>query len=139
MRTSLANFWRSGDGIGIINSALCLVHCIAMPVFLAVGASFVQHPAVSWCFIALAFMAVRSAVRGKKNGRVAIVLGTGWAMFACGMAMEGVYPRLELLTYLGSALLIIGHILNYMDFNPNGLWSWGRSTSPASPSNKQHL
>jgi len=137
MRIRLKHFWRSGDGIGIINSTLCLVHCIAMPVLLAIGASFVQHPSVSWCFIVLAFIAIRSAVRGKKNAPVALVLGIGWAMFACGMAMEGAYPRFEVLTYLGSALLIIGHILNYMDFNPHGLWSWGRSTTATTPLNNQ--
>jgi hypothetical protein len=109
-------FWSTGDGLGILNSALCLVHCLAMPVFIAVGASFMQHPSVTWGFIALAFLAVRSAVRSRNNPMMAMLLGIGWGVFAAGMALEGVHPLMESLTYVGSALLILGHVLNWMDF-----------------------
>lgn len=106
----------AGDGLGILNSVLCLVHCLAMPVFIAVGASFMQHPSVTWGFIALAFLAVRNAVRTRNNPMMAMVLGMGWGVFAAGMALEGAHPALENLTYIGSGLLILGHVLNWMDF-----------------------
>ena len=109
---------RTGDGLGIINSALCLAHCLAMPVFIAMGASFIHHPAVGWAFVVLAFVAVRSAVRGRNKPMAALLLGIGWAVFAMGIALEGAYHELELLTYLGSGLLIIGHILNWLDLKP---------------------
>lgn len=116
MTAPFSRLLRSGDGLGILNSALCLVHCLAMPVFIAVGASFMQHPSVTWGFIALAFLAMRSAIRSRNNAAVAMVLGIGWGVFAVGMALEGAHPALENLTYIGSGLLILGHVLNWMDF-----------------------
>lgn len=117
--TSPAQFLRTSDGLGILNSAICLVHCIAMPVFIAIGASFLQHPSIGWGFVALAFIAVQGAVRRRNNPRVALLLGIGWALFAVGIALEGAHHELELLTYTGSVTLIAGHILNWMDIKPS--------------------
>ncbi len=109
----------TSDGLGVINSAICLVHCMAMPMFIALGAGFLQHPGISGMFIVLAFMAVRRAVRGRGSAPVARLLGIGWALFAVGLALEGMDERLELLAYLGSGVLIIGHILNWLDLKLN--------------------
>lgn len=105
--------FRTSDGLGILNSALCLVHCLAMPVFIAFGASFLQHPFIVWTFVALAFIAVRSAVRRRNDTKVALLLGIGWVVFAVGIALEGTHNGLELLSHIGSGLLILGHILNW--------------------------
>lgn len=43
----LQQFFRTGDGIGVINSVLCLVHCMAMPVLIVTGAGFFDHPSIS--------------------------------------------------------------------------------------------
>ncbi|HRH69779.1 MAG TPA: MerC domain-containing protein [Flavobacteriales bacterium] len=121
MRTVTARWkglLRTGDGLGIINSAICIVHCLAMPLLIAAGAGFFEHPSVSWVFIVLAFLAVRSAIRSNRNAPVAMVLGIGWGLFAFALALEGVDERLELLAYAGSAILIIGHILNWLDLRP---------------------
>jgi len=105
-------FHRSGDGLGIVNSALCIVHCLAMPVLVAAGASFFQHPLIGWAFVILAYLAVRSAIRSRNNARTALVLGIGWGVFAVGVVLEPIHADLEVLTYLGSAVLIAGHLLN---------------------------
>lgn len=119
MRYLSPSFYRSGDGLGILNSALCIVHCLAMPVLIAAGASFFEHPSINWAFIVLAFLAVRSAIRSKGNASVAMVLGIGGGLFAFALAMEGVDERLEMLAYAGSVILIIGHILNWLDLKPH--------------------
>jgi len=54
---------RLADLIGMANTVLCLVHCMAMPVLIAAGLSFAAHPSVTWAFIIIAFHAVRAATR----------------------------------------------------------------------------
>lgn len=105
---------RLADGLGIVNSALCIVHCLAMPVLIAAGASFFQHPLIGWAFVILAYLAVRSAIRSRNNARIALILGIGWALFAVGIVLESQYTGLEALTYIGSTVLIAGHLLNVL-------------------------
>lgn len=112
MTLLLPKLFRSGDGLGILNSAICIVHCLAMPVLIAVGASFFHHPLVGWTFVILAYLAVRSAIRSRNNARTAMVLGIGWAVFAIGIVVEPIHADLEVLTYLGSAVLIGAHLIN---------------------------
>jgi hypothetical protein len=112
MTLSLPNFFRSGDGFGILNSVLCIVHCLAMPVLIAAGAGYFDHPLIGWAFVVLAYLAVRSAIRSRNNARIAMILGIGWALFAVGVILEKQYAGLETLTYMGSAVLIAGHLLN---------------------------
>jgi hypothetical protein len=112
MTLSLPNFFRSGDGFGILNSLLCIVHCLAMPVLIAAGAGYFDHPLIGWAFVVLAYLAVRSAIRSRNNARIAMVLGIGWAVFAVGVVLEPIHADLEVLTYIGSAVLIIGHMFN---------------------------
>lgn len=103
----------TGDPLGIINSALCIVHCLAMPLLVAIGASFLEHRAVGYVFVVLAGVAVLSAVRHRNRPLVAALLGVGLALFAVGIVLEGAYHELEVLTYAGSAVLIVGHLLNW--------------------------
>jgi len=124
MRTAVAHWksiWRSGDGLGIINSAACIVHCLAMPVLVALGAGFMGHPGVNWAFVVLALLAVRSAVRGRANAMAARLLGIGWALFAVGLALETMDDRLEALAYVGSGILILGHVLNRFAPGPENI------------------
>lgn len=44
MRYMSLSFYRSGDGLGILNSVVCMVHCLAMPALIIAGASFFRHP-----------------------------------------------------------------------------------------------
>jgi hypothetical protein len=105
---------RLADGLGIVNSVLCIVHCLAMPLLIAAGASFFQNPLIGWAFVILAYLAVRSAVRRRSNARIALILGIGWALFAVGIVLENQYEGLEVLTYMGSTVLIAGHLLNVL-------------------------
>lgn len=111
---SLPYLLRSGDGLGILNSVLCIVHCLAMPVLIAAGASYFDHSLFGWAFVVLAYLAVRSAIRSRNNARIALILGIGWAFFAVGIVLEKQHEGLEALTYLGSAVLIAGHLLNVL-------------------------
>jgi len=111
---SLPYLFRSGDGLGILNSVLCIVHCLAMPLLIAAGAGYFEHPLIGWAFILLAYLAMRSAIRSRNNARIAMVLGIGWALFAMGIVLEKEHEDLEALTYLGSAVLITGHLLNML-------------------------
>jgi hypothetical protein len=122
MIAPLTRLFRSGDGLGIVNSALCIVHCLTMPVLIAAGASFLKHPLIGWAFVILAYLAVRSAIRSRNNARTALVLVIGWAVFAVGVVLEPIHADLEALTYLGSAVLITGHLPNNLSasIRPSG-------------------
>jgi hypothetical protein len=114
MTIPLPKLLRTGDGLGILNSALCIVHCLAMPVLIAAGAGYFDHPLIGLAFVVLAYLALRSAIRSRNNARTAMVLGIGWALFAVGIVLEKQYEGLETLTYIGSAVLIAGHMLNML-------------------------
>jgi hypothetical protein len=116
MTVPLRKLFHTGDGLGILNSVLCIVHCMAMPLLIAAGASYFKHPLIGWTFVILAYLAMRSAIRSRNNARTAMVLGIGWAVFAVGVILEPMHPDLELLTYLGSAVLIAGHVMNVLGF-----------------------
>jgi hypothetical protein len=102
----------SSDTYGMVNSALCMVHCLAMPVMVTVGASFLSHPAVELAFIGLAAWAVRSATGASTPVHLKVLLWTMWSIFTTCLLLEDVHELFGLLGLGASAGLIAGHVLN---------------------------
>ncbi len=100
------------DHLGMLNSGLCLVHCLAMPLFIAWGASFAAHPLLELVFVVWAAWALRSALAGRSLGSFKVILWSVWAVFALCMILE---HELEWAGYVGMSAslgLIVGHALN---------------------------
>ncbi|MCF2444385.1 MerC domain-containing protein [Dyadobacter sp. CY345] len=106
------------DYIGILGSVLCIVHCIAMPV-LALGSTFghdhhahIGFISLDYLFILINAVAVYFATRGHKKSFVNLFLWVALAIFAVSLIFEERNIVFQWLGYLGSALLITGHLIN---------------------------
>lgn len=102
----------SSDTCGMVNSALCMVHCLAMPVLVTVGASFLSHPAVELAFIALAGWAVHTAIGATTPAYLKVLLWGMWSLFTASLLLEDVHVAFGWIGLGASAGLIAGHVLN---------------------------
>lgn len=101
--------------MGIISSVGCIIHCLLMPVLLSSAASFTAHEEYRWLdflFLAIAAIAVWFSARKTNSLLVRIILILAWAVFAGSIIWEESIPFASVLMYLGSVLLIVGHVLN---------------------------
>ena len=113
-------FW---DRIGISLSGLCMVHCMVMPVVLAVAPLWAMaetlhdwlHPVLLILLVPISIIALIST-RGKLHAKsIRVLLGTGLFIIALAsfLGHEAVSPVVETsFTLLGSGLLITGHRRN---------------------------
>ena len=103
------------DWMGIISSVGCIIHCLLMPILLSSAASFTAHEEYRWLdflFLAMAAVAVWLSARKTNSRRVRIILVIAWAVFAGSIIWEESIPFASVLMYIGSVLLIVGHVLN---------------------------
>jgi len=112
-------FW---DRIGICASGLCLIHCIATPVFLIMFPSlklaYFEHQSFHQVFGVVVVSSVLIAVypQCRKHGHKDIII---WAISGVLFILAGIFLGHDYgegyehgLTILGSLLLIIAHIKN---------------------------
>ena len=112
------------DGVGIVGSAVCALHCVAAPVFLVAGtalpASFLAdesfHRALLWVILPAAVVAFGLGCRRHKD-RGVLLLG---ALGFLGLASSAVWlhdlvgEMGERAATVGSAsLLIAAHVRNF--------------------------
>ncbi len=103
------------DWMGIISSVGCIIHCLLMPVLLSSAASFTAHEEYRWLdflFLAVAAFAVWVSARKTTSLLVRVILVIAWAVFAGSIVWEESLPFASVLMYLGSVLLVVGHVLN---------------------------
>ena len=100
------------DLYGVLNSALCVAHCVAMPVLISLGAAYLSHPLVSVLFIVLAGWAVRSAMGLNTSSTLRAIMWTSWLVFVVSLLLEDRYPTLEWTGISASVGLILGHLYN---------------------------
>ena len=103
---------RFADILGLSNAALCMVHCMAVPVLVASGAAFIAHPAVELFFVGLAAWAVWSATRHSSNKPLQGVLWTLLVLFSIGLLLEDLHPLMEWLSMGASLSMVVAHALN---------------------------
>ena len=106
------------DYIGIVGSVLCIIHCMLVPA-LAFGSGLVyDHHAhtgllsLDYFFILINGIAVYYATRDHKSILIRSVLWTALTIFSVSLIFEGSSHAFTWLGYIGSGLLIIGHLLN---------------------------
>lgn len=100
------------DILGILSSLFCLIHCLATPLFLAFGLSFLSSSIFTYFFLIVSFISIFKATKNATHKNISILL---WVAF-CGFLFSSVFQeKFEWLHYLGylfAVLIIIGHMLN---------------------------
>jgi hypothetical protein len=105
-------FSRSADVFGAFTSLACAIHCLAMPLLLSVGATFLTGHFIAYLFILFAAFAVRSATHDATMSFRAAMWGT-WSLFATSIALEHQHVLFEHLGIGASLLLAALHVLNF--------------------------
>ena len=110
------------DRLGLAASAVCLVHCLALPFVLTglsawgLGAAHEAfHVAVALVTVPLALLAARPGYREHRDARVPALLAAGALAFLAGVAFHDALAEGAVLglSVLGSVLLLAGHLLNF--------------------------
>lgn len=106
------------DYIGILGSVLCIIHCLLVPA-LAFGTTMAHDHHVHTGLISLDYLfilvngaAVYFATKEHKSIPLRILLWGALGIFAVSLIFEGAHPAFTILGYVGSGLLIAGHLIN---------------------------
>jgi len=100
---------RLGDVLGIVNTTICLAHCLALPLLVSFGAAFMNNPFMDHAFIAIAALAVAAALRSSPKGMMALLMWTSFAVFASAILLEDAHPVFGPIAILASLALVAGH------------------------------
>jgi len=100
------------DIIGIISSSICLVHCIATPLLMAFGASFLTIPFFKYLFLVISFVSIFKATEKITHTKIALLLRISFWGFLFSNLFQEEYHWLHFSGYFFATLIIIGHILN---------------------------
>lgn len=118
LRMKISHSHNKADYVGILGSLLCIVHCIAMPV-LALGSAFghdhhlhIGFLSLDYLFILVNAVAVYFATRNHRSVFVNVLLWSALVLFAVSLVFEERNVAFRWLGYVGSALLITGHLIN---------------------------
>lgn len=118
MRDAILSIRDRLDGVGIMLSGLCAVHCllgIVLVTFLGLGGEAFLAPAIHRTGLALAVVVglVTLGLGVRRHGRIAplVIGGTGIALMSGGLAVQHGAAE-ALLTIAGVALVATAHIWN---------------------------
>ncbi len=104
--------YRLADITGIINSSICIVHCIATPLLISLGAYYLESPIFAYVFIAIAFVTIVRASKRTTSIKIKTALWIGFVGLSTSLLLEETWAGFEYTGYTFSALLIISHIIN---------------------------
>lgn len=100
----------NADYVGIYGSALCLLHCLALPLLALLKSSAVhteENHFWDYFFAAVALYAVYHSLKHVARNYLKIMLIGGWLTFMLSLLFDQ-----HFVMQLGSLLLIVAHSLN---------------------------
>ncbi len=111
------------DTCAVVISALCAVHCLALPMILLafplLGGSVLSdeafHQILLWFIVPTSFIAIAAARRTHPDTAVLLLVGSGLAILLVGALWAHDYAAPQIDTALsisGGLILAIGHIRN---------------------------
>jgi hypothetical protein len=111
---------KGADFLGISGSLLCLLHCLApqLATFGLLGAglgSFFAGEFWAVIFWATCFWAVYRSAASSVFPRNKLLLWMAFLIFSAGLVLEFFSIGGKWVSYTGSVLLIIAHILNFLE------------------------
>ncbi|MDQ3191365.1 MAG: MerC domain-containing protein [Bacteroidota bacterium] len=113
----MLNKTSKSDIVGILSSGLCLVHCLALPAaFICLGDSCASdsHAGFNYDYLFLSFAVVAVFFTSRKTNSLFIKFSLWTFLLICtlGIVFHDYSPFIKYIIYLGSAGLIISHVLN---------------------------
>ena len=103
-------YW--ADKLGAISAFLCIIHCLAVPTFLAMGIGFLSNPIIAFLFILISFISIYKTTKGNSLKGISVFL---WLAFT-GLVITTLFEeRAEVFEYgmfIFSSLIILGHFYN---------------------------
>ena len=112
-----ANTSPAADIAGVIFSALCVIHCLALPLmaaFLPLAASIAEMETLHKAFVVFAALAAGVALaQGPMRLRFGVIAGLGLALLIAGAFVEALHDHETSLTVVGAVILAGAHILRW--------------------------
>lgn len=109
---------KNSDKIGIISSSLCLIHCIALPIFISLQPTligFLEHDLhfIEYIFLVLSYVAVYFSTRSHHvTKEIKFTFYVVLSVFTVGILFEETLGWIKYVGYVGSLGLISLHIFN---------------------------
>ena len=103
-------YW--ADKLGAISAFICIIHCLAVPTFLAMGIGFLSNPIVAFLFIIIAFISIYKTTKGNFTKTNSVFLWVSFLGFVSSMLLEERAEIFEYGMFIFSILIIVGHIYN---------------------------
>lgn len=100
------------DTTGIINSSLCIAHCMLTPLLIAFEMSFVTQPIFTYLFLLISFLAILKTTKNSDNKKNNIFLWISFFGFSLSTLLEEQHDWLEYSAYCFAIFIILGHIFN---------------------------
>ena len=109
--TKIHTVFQKGDLTGIVNSTVCILHCVGAPL-LTIGIGWHHHAGLNYVFVILAFFSVWTSTEETDNTAILTILWVSFWVFLFSLFFNEEYLWLRYFNYVSSITLIIGHILN---------------------------
>lgn len=100
------------DWVGVVSASLCVVHCLLTPMLITLAANFGWWPGVSYLFLIVGFYAAYETSQHSSGSPWLWVIWISFALLTVSIIFEDDYETLELLGYVASAGLVVGHVFN---------------------------
>lgn len=100
------------DVLGIIASSFCLVHCIATPLLIAMGAVAFTHPIVTYVFLMVAFLAIYKTTQKPTLSIIRFLLWFNFGAYAFATILHEMAHISAVYSYVFAALIILTHVSN---------------------------
>lgn len=100
------------DIVGILSSSICLVHCIATPILITLGAGYFTNPFFQYIFLCISFLSIYKATAQMTNRKIFLFLWISFGGFLISNILEGKFHLLHYSGYFFGLFIIVGHILN---------------------------
>lgn len=108
---------KTADVLGIISSLLCVVHCIATPLLITLGAGYFTNPWIKYFFLAISCLFIFKVTWHSTHLKINVLLWFSFIGFCICTILEDAFASAEVIGYLFVMLIITGHILHLKDCN----------------------
>lgn len=100
------------DLLGVFSAGLCTVHCLAAPLLLALFSTTGWFHIATYFFLAISIYAAYTSTRNTQSKLSKSLIFSGLALLFVAIIFEDYVHWFHELSYVASAGLILGHILN---------------------------